>query len=94
MALYNLAFYRIYHLIFGKKRYFFYPVTQKQNVRHRISSYAYLLAMELDYLTTTTCKWQKSQPFLNKQICLPSMHLCNIKRYEQKYTMNFNKLLG
>ena len=94
MALYNLAFYRIYHLIFGQKRYFFIQLQKRQNVRDRISSYAYLLAMELDYLTTTTCEWQNHQPRLNKQICLPSMHLCNIKRYEQKYAMNFNKLLG
>ena len=54
MALYNLAFYRIYHLIFGQKRYFFIQLQKRQNVRDRISSYAYLLAMELDYLTTTT----------------------------------------
>ena len=56
MALYNLAFYRIYHLIFGQKRYFFIQLQKRQNVRDRISSYAYLLAMELDYLTTTTCE--------------------------------------
>ena len=55
MALYNLAFYRIY-LIFGQKRYFFIQLQKRQNVRDRISSYAYLLAMELDYLTTTTCE--------------------------------------
>ena len=56
MALYNLAFYRIYHLIFGKKRYFFIQLHKRQNVRDRISSYAYLLAMELDYLTPTACE--------------------------------------
>jgi len=88
MALYNLAFYRIYHLIFGKKDIFFLFHYKKQNVRDRISSYTYLLAMKLDYLTTTTCKWQNhSQPCV-KQICLQSMHLCNIKRHKQKYAMN------
>ena len=94
MALYNLAFYRIYHLIFGQKRYFFYSVTKKAERKRsyfklRILTRYGTLLLDYNYLWMT-----KSQPRLNKQICLPSMHLRNIKRYEQKYTMNFNKLLG
>ena len=95
MALYNLAFYRIYHLIFGKKKEILFLFSYKKVERKR--SYFKLRILTrygtwlLDYNYLWMTKWQ---PCLNKQICLPSMHLFNIKRYEQKYTMNFNKLLS
>ena len=87
MALYSLAFYCIYHLIFDKK-YIFYSITQKQNVRDRILTRYETWLLHYNYLWMT-----KSQPCV-KQICLSSMHLCNIKRYKQKYARNFGKLLG
>ena len=71
IALYNLAFCRIYHLIFVKNDVIFYSFAQKQNVRDCISSYACLLAMKLDYLfwlqllvndkITTLCQTKSSQ---------------------------------
>ena len=61
-----------------KKRYFCFGA-QKQNVIYRILSYPYVLAMKFHYLTTTMhLGFTKSQPCA-KQICPPSMHLCNIK---------------
>ena len=64
-----------------------------QNVRDRISKLRILTRYET-WLVDYNYLWiTKSHYTCVKQMCLQSMYLSNIKRYQQKYTMNFNKLL-